>query len=788
MWRSLSRDGVLRAALLAVPLMALPYLLPVLTPPALEDYGAYATNAGLLLLAIAVLLYRRSRVEAHAERRFWDLWAVGLGLWLLEDLHAWATDGRTGLDLKVAQDALIAGFYMCLVVAVRRRPDRSGAAAAAPTLPHALEAAATVIFIVGLLVYFSVIPFLYDRSLLATDVPSLVLYLLLDCVLVLNLAGAARSAVGSRWRTLYGWLLAAAALWLLTDALEAVMFVDLLPWRPAGDPSDLLWWMPFVPLLAAARLREHAFAPEPAPRVSLGRPSDDRAPLTPLGGDPLVAYAAAFPLMHFLLSTTGALDPVTRPARESFALGLLVVLGGLAIAYQKLLVAENRRLDAMRVRALETEHRAYHDALTTLPNRYLFLDRLEIALPRARRAGAGLAVLFLDLDRFKVVNDTLGHSTGDRLLRMVAERLVGQLRHGDTLARFGGDEFTLLVEGIHQAEDTAKIANKLRDGLREPFVIDGRELYVTASVGISLFPDDAQDGESLLKNSDIAMYRAKEQGRDTYQLYRAEMNARAEERLALESGLRRALPQGQFRVQYQPIVDVGTGRLVSCETLLRWEHPDKGLLLPGDFIDLAELTGVIVEVGPWILREACRQARAWQRDGLSLSIAVNLSTRQFLEPDLVLHVDAILAETGLDPAALELEITETLAMRNPEVTAANFRALRALGVRLSIDDFGTGYSSLSYLKRFPIDTLKIDRSFVRDIDTDSGDATIAETIIAMARSLGLRVVAEGVEREEQRRVLRDLGCDRAQGYLFQPPLWPEEMAESAQRLVLLGGT
>jgi EAL domain-containing protein (putative c-di-GMP-specific phosphodiesterase class I) len=226
---------------------------------------------------------------------------------------------------------------------------------------------------------------------------------------------------------------------------------------------------------------------------------------------------------------------------------------------------------------------------------------------------------------------------------------------------------------------------------------------------------------------------------------------------------------------------------VSCETLLRWEHPEKGLLLPGDFIDLAELTGVIVEVGPWILREACRQARSWQREGLPLSVAVNLSTRQFLEADLVSQVDCILGETGLDPGALELEITETLAMRDPEVTTANFRALRALGVRLSIDDFGTGYSSLGYLKRFPIDTLKIDRSFVRDIDTDSGDATIAEMIIAMARSLGLRVVAEGVEREEQHRVLRDLGCDRAQGYLFQRPLWPEEMAESAQRLVLHGG-
>jgi len=773
MWNTLRRDRVVQIALVATTLLALPFLLPLVTRAALQYYSLYVSNVPLILLTIAVFQYRLRRSESPAGRRFWNMWTAGLALWLAQDLVLWATAKRPGAASSLAQDALLVGFYLCLVLAVRLRPDRG------PELPprsplRSLEAAGTVVFALGWFAYFSFVPFLHDRSVLATDVPSLVLYLVLDSMLVLHLAAAARAAAEPRWRVTYHWLLAGAALFLLTDAVEAMMLVEILPGREAGGPLDLLWWIPFFPLVGAARLREHPF---PAPASDHAEPQPPRAhPLEQLWGDPLVAYAAAFPLLHFLFYSFGALDQATRPEREVLALAVLLVLAGLALAYQKLLLAESQRLAEARARAAEAEHRAYHDALTGLPNRYLLQDRLEIALPRALRNGTKLALLFLDLDRFKVVNDSLGHFSGDRLLRDVAARLGPQVRKGDTLARFGGDEFALLVEGVHHAEDTAKVAHKLREALRAPFVLDGRELYVTASIGISLYPDDGADSQALFKNSDIAMYRAKDQGRDGYQLFRAEMNARAEQRLTLESDLRKAVSLGQLRVQYQPIVEVRSARFTGCEALLRWQHPQRGLLLPADFMDLAELTGVVVEAGAWILQAACRQAQSWQREGMPLSVAVNLSPRQFLEADLVRQVREVLAETGLPPHLLELEITESLAMQNAERTAESLKALRGLGVRLSIDDFGTGYSSLGYLKNFPIDTLKIDRAFVGDLDTDPGDAAIAATVVAMARTLGLGVVAEGVEREAQLRVLRDQGCDRAQGYLFSPPLWPEEMA------------
>ncbi len=527
-----------------------------------------------------------------------------------------------------------------------------------------------------------------------------------------------------------------------------------------------MWWLFFVPLLVAARLRSHPFPPSSARDAETRR--DD-------WGDPLVAYAAAFPLAHFILRSAGALEPRTCQAREVFALGLMVVLAGMAVVYQRRLVKENRQLDAMRLRAASIAHRAYHDALTGLPNRYLLQDRLLTALPRARRAATRVAVLFLDLDRFKVVNDSLGHSAGDRLLGEVAKRLARHVREGDTLARFGGDEFTILVEAIHQVEDTAKVAQKLREALKEPFVLDGRELYVTASIGISVFPDDGFDAETLLKNSDIAMYRAKDQGRDGYQLYQADMNSRVEERFALESSLRRAQSLDQFALQYQPIVEVADGRCLGCEALLRWRHPQQGLLFPDAFLEVAEMIGVMRGLGPWVVREACRQAATWLREGARFRVAVNLSAHEFLEENLARRVGAVLEETGLEGQLLELEITENLAMQKPELTRSTLRELRGLGVRLAIDDFGTGYSSLAFLKEFPIDTLKVDRTFVRDIDRDGGAATIVATVIAMARTLGLQVVAEGVERVEQLRVLKELGCDRAQGYLFGPALWPGDL-------------
>jgi diguanylate cyclase (GGDEF)-like protein len=413
---------------------------------------------------------------------------------------------------------------------------------------------------------------------------------------------------------------------------------------------------------------------------------------------------------------------------------------------------------------------AYHDTLTGLPNRLLLRDRLALAVAQAHRHPHGLAVLFLDLDRFKIINDSLGHSVGDRVIYEVAARLRTCLREGDTVARLGGDEFTLLLPDVSQAVDAAKVAHKVLDLLRLPLLIDGRELFVTASMGISLYPDDGRDAETLVKNADTAMYRAKEQGRDNYQLYTPAMNASALERLALESDLRRALAQEELVLYYQPILDLVHRRVHAVEALLRWRHPELGLISPSEFIPLAELTGIIFQMGRWVLRTACAQARAWQELHPGLNVAVNLSARQFQEADLVAQVTDALADTGLEPRFLELEITESNAMQNAEATVQTLGKLRALGVGLSIDDFGTGYSSLSYLRRFPIHTLKIDRSFIRDIGSDPDDAAIASAVIALAHTLKLKVVAEGVETRPQLDFLTAAGCDRTQGFLFSPAL------------------
>jgi diguanylate cyclase (GGDEF)-like protein len=437
---------------------------------------------------------------------------------------------------------------------------------------------------------------------------------------------------------------------------------------------------------------------------------------------------------------------------------------------------EEERRSAVRA-SVQIEHLAYYDGLTGLPNRELFIDRLSLALVQAHRDSKQLAVLFLDLDRFKQINDSLGHSVGDELLRAMGTRVHEAVREGDTLARLGGDEFTLLLPGVHNAAEAARVAQKLLEAVRRPFELHGRELFVTTSIGISLYPEDGVDAESLIRSADIAMYRAKEQGRDRFQLHAPAMNAQAVERMGLEHGLRKALAQEQLVIHYQPIIEVATGRIHGTEALLRWRHPELGLVPPDDFIDLAEMTGLITPMGPWILEEACGRTRAWQRGTrFYFSIAVNLSARQFQERDLVSQVKRALQSTGLEARFLELEITESVAMQTAENTLRTLRELKALGVRISIDDFGTGYSSLAYLKRFPIDTLKIDQSFVSDIGTNAEDSAITSAVIAMAHGLGLRVVAEGVEREEQLEFLRRQRCDHYQGYLFSRPLAPDEVA------------
>jgi len=413
---------------------------------------------------------------------------------------------------------------------------------------------------------------------------------------------------------------------------------------------------------------------------------------------------------------------------------------------------------------------AHHDALTHLPNRVLFLDRVEQALARARWHDRLVALMFLDLDRFKTINDSLGHDFGDRLLAQIGERLQEGIRDRDTVARFGGDEFVVLLDDIASEDDVAQLAERVLDLLAPPFVIDERELHITASIGISCFPNDGADPKTLMRHADVAMYRAKDLGRNTYKFYSEDMGARAFQHLTLENALRHALARQEFELYYQPQVDAAQGRLIGVEALLRWHHPDLGVVGPGEFVPLLEETGLIVPVGEWVLRTACEQLAQWQAAGAAgLRMAINLSARQFAEARLGGNIERVVAGCGIEPGTLELEMTESVFMRHADATTETVSALRAMGVRLAIDDFGTGYSALNYLKRFPIQTLKIDRSFVREVITDPDDAALTAAIIAMARSLSLEVIAEGVETEAQAMFLRRHQCQRMQGYYFGKP-------------------
>ena len=426
-------------------------------------------------------------------------------------------------------------------------------------------------------------------------------------------------------------------------------------------------------------------------------------------------------------------------------------------------------------------HQARHDALTELPNRALILDRLRQAISHAQRGQRLLAVAYLDLDDFKKINDTLGHDAGDALLRQVAMRISGVLRQGDTVGRQSGDEFILLLPDVAHIEDAATVAEKILDTLAWPFSLNGREVYVTGSLGLSVCPSDGEDAESLLRNADIAMYRAKEDGRNSFRFYVPEMDARMRARVETEHDLRLAIKRGELVLHYQPRVSLISGEMLGFEALVRWNHPREGLIGPDRFIVVAEDTGLIMPLGDWVLQQACRQTRQWQDRGFAgMRMSVNLSARQFRDPGLVERVEQVLAESGLDPACLELEITESTVMHDSEAAIGTLRALKRLGVALSVDDFGTGYSSLSYLKLFPIDVLKIDRSFVRDVTADPDDAAIVRAIVTLAHSLGLTVVAEGVEETAQAAFLRHVKCDELQGYYFSRPL-PAEAVESLLR-------
>ncbi len=433
-------------------------------------------------------------------------------------------------------------------------------------------------------------------------------------------------------------------------------------------------------------------------------------------------------------------------------------------------IAERRIADERVV------HMAHHDVLTGLPNRTLLTDRVGQAITRARRDGGKLAVLFLDIDRFKNINDSLGHAVGDQLLRAVSTRLVSCLREGDTAARLGGDEFIVSLPDVGNATEAALVAARILRELSKPFTVSDHQLPADVSIGIAIYPDDGDCAQTLLRSADSAMYHAKESGRANYQFFSEQMTERVSRRLSTETSLRRALERGEFQLHYQPLIELASGRVDGAEALARWPRPDGRLVSPADFIPIAEETGLIVPFGEWALREACAQAKAWQAQQPGVRIAVNLSARQFRQQHLARMVEQALRDTGLEPALLELELTEGVLMHHADETVRTLAQLDEMGVRLAIDDFGTGYSSLSYLKRFPIHTLKIDRSFVQDLSTDANDAAIVTAIVGMARGLGLRVTAEGVETEAQAIYLRSLACDLVQGFYYGRPMSAADFA------------
>jgi len=495
-----------------------------------------------------------------------------------------------------------------------------------------------------------------------------------------------------------------------------------------------------------------------------------------------------FPLAVMVgLSEDEQLAPAHRDARLYFwraAIGsallllLTTILGRMSWQLARSRVREN---EAKLAHALRIEYLAYHDGLTALPNRSLFNKLLSQAISQAQRSNKQLAVAFIDLDRFKQINDTLGHEAGDELLKEVATRLKSCLRESDIVARLGGDEFVVLLTELTDEKYAATVAQKIITAIARPFVLLGQEFRVTASIGISTYPLDGADEQTLTKNADIAMYQAKEDGKNNFQFYSEKLNANSLERLTLESSLRHALERGEFQLHYQAKRDIATGQITGMEALLRWQSPDLGMVAPMQFIQVAEETGLIVPIGKWVLQTACLQNVAWQKQGLPrLKIAVNLSARQFTDEHLLRDVAATLKSTGMQARLLELEIHESLLIQDIEKTLKILTALKALGVKIAIDDFGAGFSSLSTLQRFPLDTIKIDRSYIRDITIRDEDSSLTEAIIAMGKSLSLTVVAQGVETKEQADFLREHACDEFQGFYFNKPVSAKQFTELLQ--------
>ncbi|MFP5376166.1 MAG: putative bifunctional diguanylate cyclase/phosphodiesterase, partial [Acidimicrobiia bacterium] len=700
--------------------------------------------AGLVAVGVVAGVARRRRAAAleegaAARRDRW--WLVGAGLAALvgrEAVHALGPD----LVLRSAGDVIAIVSYPSVIVGLLRMTGERLRERALDTL----LLAAVVPLALGVLAAV----LLLDGAPAPGGSVRVSLGIALLCADALAVALTARLTLVTQGRAVPGrHLLVAFSCLLGADVARAAAVVTGLEAEPFG--SRVLVVVAYG-LVAAAALHDSS------PRV------DDSPPtVVPMGGARLGLLVGAV-----------LLGPVIMLREHSRHGGWVWFAAAASAAFSLLVVAHLARL--VRERTV-LEHHALHDDLTGLPNRTLFLDRLSFALARAQRRGTSAAVMFVDLDRFKTVNDSLGHAVGNGLLQATAARLRERVREGDTVARLGGDEFCILLPELAGPAEATAVAAKVLAAFADPFVVEGRNLFASPSIGLAVFPGHGADAEDLLRNADAAMYRAKERGRNTYELYTEELTARARERLTLETQLHSAIEGGQLTLHYQPKVDVRTERIVGVEALVRWQHPQLGLVPPARFIELAEETGLIVPLGEWVLETACGQVRSWDEAGLPpLTIAVNLSARQFRHQTVADMVARVLRRTGLLPQRLELELTESLAMEESELVTSDLGDLHRMGVQCSIDDFGTGYSALSYLTRFPISTLKIDKGFVRRIDGEGDDSAIVRGVIALAHSLKLEVVAEGVETAEQVAFLRTNGCDLMQGYLFSRPLPAGELA------------
>jgi diguanylate cyclase (GGDEF)-like protein/PAS domain S-box-containing protein len=538
---------------------------------------------------------------------------------------------------------------------------------------------------------------------------------------------------------------------ICTDQADTITFLNVVAEKLTGWPSQE----------ASGRLLNEVFQrQEGGSRAPPSMPppaATERRPSSP----PPSSSATLVRRDGFEIPIEASLAPIHD--REGQAAGAVIVF---------------RDVSAARAMSLQMTHAAEHDFLTSLPNRMLLNDRIRQAIESAKRHTKRVAVLFLDLDGFKHINDSLGHSIGDKLLQSIGRRLVACGRGTDTVSRQGGDEFVVLLSELQRSEDAAIAASRIMAAVAEVHAIDEHDLHVTTSIGMSVYPDDGEDAETLIRNADTAMYQAKENGRQSYQYFKPAMNVRAVERQSIEEALRRALERNELSLHYQPKVDFRTGAIAGAEALLRWTHPTRGPVSPARFIPVAEECGLILPIGRWVLRQACEQARAWAKGGLPLAtMAVNVSAKEFRGEGFLKQLLETLAQTGMDPSLLELELTESVLMKHAESAASILKTLRGSGVQVAVDDFGTGYSSLSYLRKFPIDALKIDQSFVGRIGTTADDASIVSAVISMARSLKLRVVAEGVETLEQSTFLQAHACDEAQGYYFSRPVPAERFGQ-----------